>query len=410
MAYGTGLQVFLWDARTRTFLRRFRIGQNGKPLISHNGKVIAAISDGGDIRLWNAVTGQVQGVLEEPHAIPSVAWRLGVGGYPLAFSPDDTLLAVDGMSPQIKIWEVATGRRIRVTQEPDVGTSRMVACYAAVSPDGQMIATNRGATIQLWDARTGRKIGGTADVADSTQDILFSADGKWLLLPGGLLSVAELLSGKPNPEVSRGPLPPMFFGVFTMPRPDVFLVRALAAGTQPKQPALRNVACYALSPDGRMAAWAELQRETIWLCDTLTGEEIHQLPCPGGAGGPVFSPDSRYVAVLRGNYVQLWDVAAGREVRRFEYAPQPEKMRGGWALHQPLAFSPDGKLFAAASLDNGIVLWSVATGRQVDVLQGHGGRVYTLSFTPDSQRLVSGSADTTALVWDVSRVAKAADR
>jgi WD40 repeat protein len=108
--------------------------------------------------------------------------------------------------------------------------------------------------------------------------------------------------------------------------------------------------------------------------------------------------------------VQLCDVAAGREVRRFVYDPHPEEMRGEWILHQTLAFSPDGKLFAAASLDNGIVLWSVATGRRVNVLQGHGALVYTLAFTPDSQRLVSGGTDTTALVWDVSRVAKAADR
>jgi RNA polymerase sigma factor (sigma-70 family) len=295
MAHG-GNQVFLWDARTLTFLRSFRISHTVTPRISHNGKVIAA---GGDVlRLWNAVTGQVQVVLQEPTAIPSLVWRLGVGGYPLAFSPDDTLLAVGGGSPQIKIWEVATGRRIRVTQEPDVGESRAVACYAAVSPDGKMIATNRGATIQLWDARTGRKIGGTADVAETTQDILFSADGKWLLLPGGLLSVAELLSGKPNPEASRGPLPPMFFGVVSMPRPDVFLVRALAAGTQLKPPALWDVGCYALSPDGKVAAWAKLQREAIWLCDALTGEVIRQLPCPGGVGGPVFSPDNRHVAVL----------------------------------------------------------------------------------------------------------------
>jgi RNA polymerase sigma factor (sigma-70 family) len=410
MAMGTGCQVCLWDARTRAFLRRFPIGQNGKPLISHNGTTIAAIGKGG-IHLWNAVTGQVQVVLEEPTAIPSVVWRLGVGGYPLAFSPDDRLLAVGAGASQIKMWEVATGRRIRVTEDPDVGASRMVACYTAVSPDGQLIATNRGATIQLWDAPTGRKIGGTAEVAHSTQDLLFSADGKWLLLPGGLLSVAELLAGKPNPEVSRGALSLMFFGVFTMPRPDVCLVRALAAGRQPKQPAPRNVGCFALSPDGKIAAWAELPRQTIWLCDALNGEVIHELPCPGGAGGPVFSSDSRQVAVLRGNHVQLCDVATGREVRRFVYdPPRPEMMRGGWILHEPLAFSPDGKLFAAASLDNGIVLWSVATGRRVAVLQGHGGRVYTLAFTPDSLRLVSGSTDTTALVWDVARLAKAADR
>jgi WD40 repeat protein len=324
----------------------------------------------------------------------------------LVFSPDDRFLVVSGSSPQIKVWDVATGRRVQVTGEPDLAYSNAPGCYAAISPDGNLIATNCGCTLQLWDARTGPKIGGALYVDGLTRDIVFSADGKSLIRErGDTLSVADLLSGKDSADASWSPPPGGAYGAG--PHPCPILLRHIAAGTAPRAPAGRRTEgqLTALSPDGKTAAWAiHNPPPSISLRDAISGAELHRLPCPGGVATPAFSPDSRDLAVLGKNHVQLWDVASCRKVRRFEYAP-PEDMLAEWNLHAPLAFSPDGKLVAAAStVDNSIVVWSVATGRQVATLRGHGGRVHTLAFTPDGRRLLSGSADTTALMWDVSQL------
>jgi RNA polymerase sigma factor (sigma-70 family) len=410
MAFGTGNCVFLWDAHTLAFIRRFSIGENAPfAPISYSGKLVAAGGAEGALRLWNAETGQLKAVLQQPTKVARLASLQA--GAPMAFSPDDRFLVAGGSSPQIRMWNVATGRRFPVTNEPDLAPSQVAGCYAAISPDGNLIATNRGCTIQLWDARTGFKIGGALNVGYSTHDIVFSADGKSLLDEGGdMLSVADLLSATHNAEARWSSPPGRTYGAGQ--HPDPILVRQIAAGTAPKIPAGRRTIgrLAALSPDGKTAAWAiHDPPRYISLRDAISEEELFRVPSPGGVATPAFSPDSRYLAVVGKNHVQLWDVASRREVRRFEYAP-PEDMLDEWHLRQPLAFSPDGKLLAAPNVGNGIVVWSVATGRQVDTLRGHGGQVYTLAFTPDSRRLLSGSADTTALMWDVSQLIKEPDR
>jgi WD40 repeat protein len=66
-----------------------------------------------------------------------------------------------------------------------------------------------------------------------------------------------------------------------------------------------------------------------------------------------------------------------------------------------LAFSPNGKLLAAASWDRSIRLWDTATGKEVRRLQGHENQVNAVAFAPDGRTLASGSVDQTVRLWDV---------
>ncbi|HEX4589900.1 MAG TPA: hypothetical protein VH120_08235, partial [Gemmataceae bacterium] len=67
-----------------------------------------------------------------------------------------------------------------------------------------------------------------------------------------------------------------------------------------------------------------------------------------------------------------------------------------------VTYSPDGRRLATGAWDGSIVLWDVATGKQVHEFAGHRARVLSLAFSPDGKRLASGSEDTTVLMWDVS--------
>ena len=93
------------------------------------------------------------------------------------------------------------------------------------------------------------------------------------------------------------------------------------------------------------------------------------------------------------------DQAVGRRQRRGASAASTARDGSSTAV----AFSADGRRFAAGGRDGVTRVWSVAGGPPVAVLRGQRSRVYDVGFGRTSDRVVSAGDDGTVRIWDAGR-------
>jgi WD40 repeat protein len=111
-----------------------------------------------------------------------------------------------------------------------------------------------------------------------------------------------------------------------------------------------------------------------------------------------FSPDGKTLATgggepSRSGDISLFDVANGKLIETWKERHQDAVLS--------LDFSPDGKLLASGGADKIARVTEVATGRQVNVFEGHTHHVMGVSFRADGRALASAGGDGVVLVWDM---------
>ncbi|SCG64255.1 trypsin-like peptidase domain-containing protein [Micromonospora humi] len=318
---------------------------------SPDGKRIATGDDEDQVRLWDAVTGRIQG------ALPGHTENVNA----LAFSPDGRLLASGGDDRTVRLWDPTVTLTRAVLTRPDVDVDAV-----AFSPDGSMLAVGEDDVVSLWDVAVGRVRSTLRAPTENTEvtALAFSPDGRTLAVGSDVVRLWDATAARLRETLGN-------------------------------EASLLGVSALAFSPDGRTLAWGDADG-AVQLWDPAA----HRIRAAlAGHGSEVmaaaFSPDGLTLATSsRDSTVRLWDPVAGRA--RAVLIGHTDRVGS-------VSFSPDGQTLVSASDDATLRQWDVATGRSTTTLSlPDGGFFITAQFSPDGRTLAVGRANAPPQLWDVA--------
>jgi WD40 repeat protein len=443
MRAGKSTAAAILSARTGRVIRHLPETGIRSFAFSPNGRLLASGSYDRTARIWDAQTGRLRHVLQQP------------GGYVLheSFSPDGHSLVTANQDGGGYVWDVATGQRELLL----VGATG-AENEAVFSPDGSEIAMASADRFgRIYYSQDGRLLAPLAGHRDALTTVSFdpsgrtvvtgSADGSarlWDALPQGTLTpiatrqapVQALWSGDravsvsgrnadflatsgrpvrnlkmPTPIVAAAAAGSTFVladrsgdllldrdGVAKLTRRVGATALAIAKGRvlvgrnggvfyADGHPTLvrEGGRVLGLSAGGdrflvRLASSVRVYTDAGKLLSTIGVAAQHAVLSPGGLA----------VATTKGTVAQLWDASTGK---------LRHTLTGHSSPVTDAEFSPNGLELVTVSYDHTGRIWDARTGRLVHKLIGHFFPVRTGSFSPDGHWIVTASQFTAGL-WN----------
>jgi RNA polymerase sigma factor (sigma-70 family) len=394
--------IRLCDTATGKEIRSFANGSEVFTVaFAPDGKTLAAAGKDNVVRLWDVAAGTQVHALSEELPEPGRD-KLSA----LAFAPDGKVLAVGTGDDSIHLWDPSTGKALRrLTGHTWMVTGLFFNC------DGKtLVSTSWDGTVRRWDVATGKEVRGPENDLDQSH-MARSADGKLVATGGadGPVSLWDAATGR-RLRVLEGHRRGVFALAFA---PDgrrlasagwerAVRVWDVAAGKEERSLACGpggkdqgRVDALAFSPDSRLLAACDTGRSVVHLWDADTGKQVRELTQVGPAA-LAFAPDGKTLATGGwDNHLVLWEVATGRNLRTLQAAKGP-------AIVDAVAFSPDGRLLATGHHNAPVHLWDAATGKLVREIEADDGVTWCLAFSPDGGWLATGGLDGRVRLWEVA--------
>jgi WD40 repeat protein len=345
-------------------------------VFSHDSRWVITASDEGAIRVWDIATGRK--LRDVTVGAEGEAWGPSV-------SPDGRLVAGAWLnSGKVRVIPVAGGEPWVFRAEGPLDT--------AFSPDGSRLAVTAlfSETVHVVDVRTRDEVLKIDVPGIMESDVSWSPDGHWLATGGGEGGrVYDARTGRLR-LVTQGSLARVD-GVDWSPDGSlvatgssdgtarVFEVEGRASREVARLAAqdMRNgVRSVAFSPDGTqlMTSDSRITSVKVWDVRTQAAPEIANIPgvpdsvWTANMASPL-TPDGRSVWVPDGDgRVSRYDLASGRRVQRL-----PGRPVGGTEFPR-LSLSPDGRLLAVIGDDLPVPVWDTRSGHLAfDVGKGEEG-------------------------------------
>jgi WD40 repeat protein len=413
-----------WDAATGEELRRESLTTfTSRLAVSPDNRTIA-VPDRRDLYLWDCVAGGAPRKVEvgARHSIDVVE-----------FAGDGKTVYAGGVDAGLRGFDVATGKP---SNDLKVGPIRWVAR----SPDGKTVATGSVSTggrlprefgVTLWEAATGREVRRLAAPGALADHGCWSADGRrFAAISRGRLWVWDAATGKllgGDLHGHAGMVTALAFApdgrLFTAS--DDSTVRAWDLGTG-KEVLRLSMASWArgvdVSPDGSLVAGSGLRNDfRVW--DAKTGKELFKLLGHGEMGGlrrVQFSADEQTMLSFGDDaYLRSWDTLTGKlkaehRIRLRETKDDESDM--GYvqtlAILQAIDLGRDGNTLAIG-YGKEVRLFAADTGKERVRFDAGVPRVENLALSFDCKRLATfgwpamgpagGPKGATVAVWDLSK-------
>ncbi len=372
---GEDSSIKLWNPSTGALVHA--LDGEGKWIvdlaITPDGKFLAAAALDKTLRLWNPTTGKRVAAIEMPAAVKRVA-----------ASPDSSRIAVAGSDNAIQLVDLGQGKITHTLTGHRAPNTSM----AFSADSGRILTTDFGAMAFLWDVKSGKRLKG---------------------LPGHGATISKGAFHPGGTQVATG----SWDRTVTLWDPENGgVLYELGQGI-----ALERVFHLAMSSDGSFLAasrWGG--RVGLWKLDE--GRYVHRLLAGKDSASRIeVTGDAKFLATYGDRpSIELWELTplladAAADKQEGKKSPAAKKPRLLYAEKNKkkrtnllrAAFSPDGKILAAASFSPEVALWNVDKGALVGKLTGHTGPVGWVVFSADGKHVISASADRSVKVWDVSK-------